>query len=76
MSATRFHLLSMFRYCSYHTLFPLFYWAQSTQTSVLAVFLFSSFSRAHSFYLALHVITTEITSLKSNLLENILKLKN
>ena len=34
---------------------PLFYWTQSTQTSLLAVFLFSGFSRAHSFYLDLHM---------------------
>ena len=55
MRVTKFHLLSMFRYYSCHTLFPLFNWPQSTQTSVLAVFLFSSFSRAHSFYLVLHM---------------------
>ena len=75
MRVTKFHLLSKFRYYSCHTLFPLFYWTQSTQTSVPAVFLFSSFLRAPSFYLDfIHVITTEITSLISNLHYNILKI--
>ena len=55
MRVIKFHLLSMFRYYSCHTLFPLFYNAQSTQTRVLADFLFSSFLHAHSFYLDLHM---------------------
>ena len=50
MRVTKFHLLSMFCYYSCHTLFPLFYWTQSTQTCELAVFLVSSFSCAHSLY--------------------------
>ena len=55
MRVTKFQRLSMFRYYTCRTLLPLFYWDQSTQTSVLAVFLFLGFSRVHSFYLDLHM---------------------
>ena len=55
MIVTKFHMLFMFRYYSCHTLLPLFYLDQSTQTSVLDVFLFSGFSRAQSFYLDLNM---------------------
>ena len=70
MRVTKVHLLSMFRYYSCHTLFPLYYWAQSTQNSVLAVFLFSKFFMCtFILFRFTHVITTEITRLISNLLE-------
>ena len=74
MRITKFHLLSIFGYYSCHTLFPLFYWAQSTQTSVLAVFIFQVFHVHIHLFRFTHVITTEITRLISYLLENIFKL--